>query len=97
MTKVFEEIVDLVKDSLVQVYGWNRSVLELSVLVENPETDVSGTLTFTDVRHFCLPSATKAARFEMRLAGDLPEHFWESVSVSRRSFKADQPFYLFAD
>ncbi len=97
MIELFDEIAELVSDSLIQVYGWNRSILELAVLVENPGTVISGTLTFSEVRHFCLPSATKVSRFEKRLAGDLPAHFWESASVSRSSFQADQPFFLFAD
>ena len=97
MVELFDEIVELVTDSLIQVWGWNRSILELALLVENPGTVISGTLTFSEVQHFCLPSATKVSRFEKRLAGDLPAHFWESASVSRSSFQADQPFFLFAD
>jgi hypothetical protein len=97
MIELFDEIAELVSDSSIQVFGWNRSILELAVLVESPGTVIRGTLTFSEVRHFCLPSATKVSRVEKRLAGDLPAHFWESASVSRSNFQSDQPFFLFAD
>ena len=97
MAHLSDEIVGSIADSLVQVYAWNRNVLQLTVLVEKPEAGVTGTLTFLGVQHFCLPAETKVSRIEECSAGELPDRFWESVSVSREHYEVGQPFFIFFD
>jgi hypothetical protein len=97
MVQLSDEVRNALSGAEVEVYAWNRGKLELTVLVENQRRGLSGTLTFSEVHHFCLPTTIQVDRFAVCLAGELAESFWESSSVSHEQFDAAQSFFMFFD